>query len=48
MYEIEYGVGIKMKGLEIFKKVLNTNGNGIISSLNSSTKYRIRMRVAHG
>jgi hypothetical protein len=45
-YELEYGVGMKMKGQEIFKKILNSNGYGTIEGLNPNTKYRIRMRVA--
>lgn len=37
-----------MKGQEIFKKIENKIGNGIINALNPSTKYRIRMRVVGG
>ena len=47
-YEIEYGVGFKMKGKEVFKKILNNSGKGLIQGLNPSTKYRIRMRVDQG
>jgi hypothetical protein len=35
-----------MKGKEVFKKIENTTGKGIIQGLNASTKYRIRMRVS--
>lgn len=31
----------------MFKRVLNGNGFGMIEGLNSSSKYRIRMRVAN-
>lgn len=37
---------MKIKGQEIFKRVQNTNGYGIIEGLNPNTKYRVRMRVA--
>lgn len=37
-----------MKGQEIFKKIENRNGVGIINTLNPSTKYRVRMRVIGG
>jgi hypothetical protein len=47
-YELEYGVGMKMKGQEIFKKIHNNNGSGTIEGLNPSTKYRIKMRVSEG
>ncbi len=37
-----------MKGKEVFKKIYNLTGKGVIHGLNPSTKYRIRMRVADG
>jgi len=37
-----------MKGNEVFKKILNKQGKGTILNLNSSTKYRIHMRVTGG
>ena len=37
-----------MKGIEVFKKIQNNNGLGIIQNLNPSTKYRVRMRVSQG
>jgi hypothetical protein len=45
---VEYGVGFKMKGNEVFKKIVNKLGKGTILSLNPSTKYRIHMRVLGG
>jgi hypothetical protein len=39
---------MRMKGQEIFKRVLNNNGYGVIEGLNPNTKYRVRMRVAEG
>lgn len=47
-YEVEYGVGMKIKGQEIFKKITNQNGYGVIEGLNPNTKYRVRMRIAEG
>jgi hypothetical protein len=47
-YELEYGVGMKMKGQEIFKRIQNSNGYGTIEGLNPNTKYRIRMRIVEG
>jgi hypothetical protein len=41
-------VGFKMKGKEVFKKLENLTGKGLVQSLNASTKYRIRMRVSDG
>ncbi len=37
-----------MKGKEVFKKLENLTGKGLVQSLNASTKYRIRMRVSDG
>lgn len=37
-----------MKGQEVFKKIENRNGTGIINNLNPSTKYRVRMKVIGG
>lgn len=37
-----------MKGHEVFKKIENKNGIGVINNLNPSTKYRVRMRVGKG
>ena len=39
---------MKFKGEEIFKKIPNQNGIGIIDGLNPNTKYRVRMRVVEG
>ena len=39
---------MKIKGNEIFKKLINSTGYGLIEGLNPSTKYRVRMRVAEG
>lgn len=36
---------MKMKGVEVFKKIVNKTGYGIIEGLNPCSKYRIRMRV---
>ena len=36
-----------MKGIEVFKTVINHNGKGIVRNLNPNMKYRIRMRVKH-
>ena len=47
-YEVEYGVGMKIKGNEIFKRMSNGIGLGVIEGLNPSTKYRVRMRVVGG
>ena len=37
-----------MKGQEVFNKIENRNGTGIINNLNPSTKYRVRMKVIGG
>ena len=47
-YEVEYGVGMKFKGEEVFKSTTNQNGTGVIEGLNPNTKYRVRMRVVNG
>lgn len=48
-YEIEFGVGMKVKGQEVFKRIkADSNGKGIINGLNPQTTYRVRMRVING
>ncbi len=37
-----------MKGVEVFKNVINHNGRGIVEKLNPNMKYRVRMRVKQG
>lgn len=47
-YEVDYGVGFKSKGEEVFKTISNRNGKGLLDGLKPSTKFRVRMRVVGG